>query len=175
MISNSIVQNTAKGIANILEITLLKQSLPIIVVILVLTAVYFVDLFTNQNEYDSLRANQCYLTTYNCKFEIEDRNFNVEFDRFPLEIEEMMSITFTHSANFTYDSGWVEGTNMFMGKMKLFTSSIIEHDPISQVELELFLGACSEPQMRWKMVLNLTHVESGIPQRLIIFFQTDQS
>lgn len=137
--------------------------------------VYFLDLNTGQDKYDSLDANQCYLTSHNCEFAIKDLDFNVEFDRFPVEIEEMVSIDFNYSSEYIYDSGWVEGTNMFMGKMNLFTSSINEQNPNSNVKLELFLGACSEPQMRWKMVLNLTHLESGKPQRIIVFFQTDQS
>lgn len=162
-------------ITNYLEITLFKQSIPIIVVILLLTVAYLVNLTIDQKDYESLKANQCYLDSSYCEFEIQDLTFKVEFDRFPLEIEEMTLINFSHPSEYTYDSGWVEGTNMFMGKMKLFTSAITQLQQNSQIDLELFLGACSEPQMRWKMVLNLTHIESGNPQRVIVFFQTDQS
>ena len=175
MICNLIVQYTNYTNAHLLEITLLKQSLPIIVVILILTVVYFINLTTSQDKNDSLKANQCYLVSYACELKVDNNSFNVEFDRFPLEVEEMTKITFSHSSDYLFDSGWVEGTNMFMGKMKLFTSSITKQDSNAQIKLELFLGACSEPQMRWKLVLNLTHLESGKSQRIIVFFQTNQS
>ena len=158
-----------------MAITLIKQSIPIIVVILILTIIYLIDLTESQHESALLNANQCYLSTVTCEFEFEGHNFKVNYDRFPLQIEEMLPIVFIHSSEYLYNSSWVEGTNMFMGKMNTFTRSIITDKQQGIVELDLFLGACSEPQMRWKMVLNLTHIASGKPKRLIVFFQTDQS
>lgn len=158
-----------------MDFTLLKQSIPIIVVAILLSIAFLFNSLTTNNSFNDQVPNQCYLESENCIFEFDDKEFTVTFDRFPLQIEEMLLVTLMTPSDYRYESGWVEGTNMFMGKTTLFLQQSRNELEVRTTELELFLGACSEINMRWRMVINLNHTVTGENQRLSIFFQTTQS
>ncbi len=158
-----------------MDFTLLKQSIPIIVVAILLSIAFLFNSLTTNNSFNDQVPNQCYLESENCIFEFDDKEFTVKFDRFPIQIEEMLLVTLMTPSDYRYESGWVEGTNMFMGKTTLFLQQSRNELEVRTTELELFLGACSEINMRWRMVINLNHTVTGENQRLSIFFQTTQS
>lgn len=151
--------------------TLIKQTFPIIVVISILTGVYFLN---NQNE-SKLFDNHCYLESQTCKLRLLDSQVIVHFDRYPIIIEELLALSIVHDNYFVLQNGWVEGTNMFMGKTNLFIGASPRNEKEVTHEAELFIGSCSEPRMRWKLVLNLTDVRTGEDHQVSIFFQTNYS
>lgn len=53
--------------------------------------------------------------------------------------------------------GYLEGITMYMGKVPLLFS----FDPsINQYRADGFVGSCSEPQMQWRIVLDVTYIDN---------------
>lgn len=148
--------------------TLIKRIFPIIVLFLILAVVYS----TNQNKSAILYENQCYLTSTTCHLMLSDTEVVIEFSDFPLQVEEMSSVVITHASHFSLVQGWLEGTNMFMGRTTLFVTDTQSLEKTTENRGELFLGACSEPNMRWKLLLDLKDSRTGQTDTISIFFQT---
>lgn len=147
---------------------LTKQFFPIIVVIFILSVVYWI----NYQHADEPSVNQCYLDDLACELTIQSTPFLVQFSLFPVQIEEPISVTFSYSALYDLNSAWLEGTNMFMGRINIHLLESKKAVTQTQTVGELFIGACSESDMRWRMVINLTERATGIPEVRYVYFQT---
>lgn len=148
--------------------TLIKQIFPIIVLFLILAVVYS----TNQNKSSILYDKQCYLQSTSCHLTLNDSEVIIGLSEFPLQVEEMSSVTVTHSSHLSLSQGWLEGTNMFMGRTTLFVIDTLTREQTTENHAELFIGACSEPNMRWKLLLDLKDSRTGQTDTISIFFQT---
>ncbi len=51
------------------------------------------------------------------------------------------------------NSAWVQGVNMYMGKTALMIDSVVNQGEQVDYLASLFLGACSEPKMKWQLVV----------------------
>ncbi|GAB5380678.1 MAG: hypothetical protein Alis3KO_20100 [Aliiglaciecola sp.] len=149
--------------------TLIKQTFPIIVVISILTGVYFLNNLGNNEIFE----NHCYLEGKSCTLKLVDSEVTLNFEQYPIVIEEVIKFSIEHNAHFVLQKGWVEGTNMFMGKTNLAIGKSVTLNNAINHQIELFLGACSEPRMRWKLVLDLTDVRTGQEHQVSVFFQTN--
>ncbi|WP_343855633.1 hypothetical protein [Aliiglaciecola litoralis] len=129
----------------------------------------------NQEKSPILYHNQCYLESVSCELSLEGTDVVVDVTPFPVRIEEMIAINIKHANQYVLKQVWVEGTNMFMGKLPVHISNSDTINDRVKHSGEFFIGACSEPNMRWKLVFDLTDIESGQSQTMSVFFQTKRS
>ncbi len=148
--------------------TLIKQTFPIIVVISILSGVYWL----NKSEPIDLGANQCYLQDSECHIALQEHTIELAFEHFPIQIEEMSAFTVTHDKQLQFQDGWVEGTNMFMGRSQVLEQQVSSTTQMRENQLALFLGACSEPSMRWRLVLNFKDLKTDKTLSANVYFQT---
>lgn len=136
--------------------------------ILILSVVYSL----NQNKSSILYENQCYLESDQCVIQLQNSLVQISVENFPIQIEENISISVEHANQYVMQGGWLEGTNMYMGKTPLFIQNSETKIGTTVHQGNLFIGACSEPSMRWKLVIDLQNIETGQSHLLSIFFQT---
>ncbi|GAA6185909.1 hypothetical protein NBRC116595_31590 [Aliiglaciecola sp. NS0011-25] len=138
--------------------------------ILILSVVYSLN-----NQKDSiLTKNLCYLEAQSCRIELDDSIMQVSFSDFPIQIEEMLNLSIIYDTHYVVRRGWLEGTNMYMGKTPLFlkTSRIDKLNNQVNLDAELFIGACSESNMRWKLTIELEDIQTTDLKTVSVFFQT---
>ena len=94
-----------------------------------------------------------------------------------VQVEEQNLLQLTLPSDYILDKAWVQGVNMYMGQVAVFNDSqaTLTSDNSSQQSLQFFLGACSEPDMRWQMVLAIKKVSSQKPETFFINFSTELS
>ncbi|WJG07610.1 hypothetical protein [Aliiglaciecola sp. LCG003] len=115
------------------------------------------------------------MTQKQCDILVDGSVVTVVFADFPIEIEESLALTISHDRKYAFEKAWLEGTNMFMGRTPLFVSNSQQQVKDVTHQAELFIGACSEPRMRWKLVIELYDVQTAQSHTLSVFFQTDYS
>ncbi|MEP4889790.1 MAG: hypothetical protein ABJV04_07180 [Aliiglaciecola sp.] len=105
---------------------------------------------------------------------MDDSIVQIAFSEFPIMIEEMLNIEITYDTQYVVRKGWLEGTNMYMGKTPLFleSSRIDKQNNHVLLDAQLFIGACSEPNMRWKLTIELEDIQTGKIHTIFVFFQT---
>ena len=62
---------------------------------------------------------------------------------------------------------WVQGINMYMGKSAVLTDSIYLEDGKKVYNARLFLGACSEPLMRWQLIIQT--IDDNAERAVLVF------
>ncbi|KXI29106.1 hypothetical protein, partial [Paraglaciecola hydrolytica] len=77
-----------------------------------------------------------------------------------VQVEEQNEVILILDPNVMVENIWVQGINMYMGKVAVFEKAAFDSKPfeINQRHLQFFLGSCSETKMRWQMVLQLKKV-----------------
>lgn len=86
-----------------------------------------------------------------------------KFDPDQPRIEEPFLITFTVPKGIVLERGKLEGVSMYMGVIPL----AVEQHADTSWQVKVWLGACSDPQMRWRGVvpwINATTKERGYYQ-----------
>lgn len=111
----------------------------------------------------------------NCALTFRDHTFTIQINPLPLEIEEPLMVTYSYPNNFRLTSTWVEGHNMFMGKMKIVPEKATNHAQFVTQSGRLFLGSCSQPQMVWKLVTEFQDLETLDTFYLYYYFETSIS
>lgn len=131
--------------------SLIKQLVPISLLAVVLFIAYVIDFSS------APVANvQCQLKNHQCEIAISnDAELVVTFAAFPLPLEEEIEVTFDVPHPYRFKTAWIEGVNMFMGKMKVVEQKTSTSQTGHVTEAIAFLGACSEPTMRWRMIVEL--------------------
>lgn len=152
--------------------TLIKQLLPITLLAVVLLIAYLLSSGPSVTG-----SKQCQLEQNSCEFRLADDSiFSATFKTYPLQIEENNSVQFNIPNNYEFRGAWVEGINMFMGKMRVIENHKVETVDSVEVDATTFLGACSEPEMRWRMVVELENKKAQLnkdrKQRYFINFNT---
>lgn len=129
---------------------------------------------TNQNKTSILYDKQCYLEDEKCTLMLNESDVVIEFSTFPVLVEEMMKVVVSHENRYVLKQGWLEGTNMFMGRTTLFLIDKTSTEGHISINAELFIGSCSEPNMRWKLLLDLDDQQTGQTHTVSVFFQTSR-
>ncbi|MFQ3189705.1 MAG: hypothetical protein ACI936_000830 [Paraglaciecola sp.] len=70
-----------------------------------------------------------------------------------IEVEEELLLTITVPNNTKIEKMWVQGINMYMGKNAVLSDSVYVIEEKKVYNGRLFLGSCSEPLMRWQLVI----------------------
>ena len=132
----------------------LQKAFPVISVILAAILVFTVSQFADvkSDAYSTAESEgACVLEGTACQVFISDGlRIDVKVNQ-TITIEEAIDIEFTTSPGIEIESAWVEGVNMFMGKVPLLLEAV---EPDTQKGW-FMLGACSEPKMQWRMTINI--------------------
>lgn len=108
-------------------------------------------------------GNQCEFVNLQCQFTIDDKAASALFTEQPVT-EESVTVRLNLPEDLGIQSVWIEGENMYMGKIPVLPDQI---EP-GQWEGWFMLGSCSEPVMRWKMLVNI----EGRSEPALLYFTT---
>lgn len=89
------------------------------------------------------------------------------------QIEEENAFELIIPSGLRLVDGWVQGVNMYMGKMAIMEQDIKSgKKDNSHQRWIFFLGSCSEANMRWQLVLNFATVSAGKTETYFVNFTT---
>lgn len=124
----------------------------ILVSLLVFSSLVGVFLYFNQALMNN-SANQCVIGESNfCSIKNDKQDLSIRFLQ-NIELEEEISLEITINKELTFDKAWVQGVNMYMGKTPIIIESQETQGMYKIHTGVLFLGACSEPKMRWQLIV----------------------
>jgi hypothetical protein len=150
---------------NTLILQKVKYSLPVVTL---LALAMFTFLYkTSQIETDVF----CQFDSSTCTVLGVDAEFSLSVTPFPIKTEEQLIFTLDLEPGLTFKSAWIQGVNMYMGKIPVLPLE----DSFSQttrLNLESYLGSCSEPNMRWQMIVTLSDDNNNEFSRYINFSST---
>ncbi len=99
-------------------------------------------------------GNSCNFVNNRCELLIGDQKITARFSQHP-EVEESITLEFSSLSGLVPESAWIEGVNMYMGKIPV----LIDKDEHGSWSGWFMLGSCSEPRMDWRIQLNLENSE----------------
>jgi hypothetical protein len=147
----------------------LHSQLPLLAIVVVTVCVFLAHKF-QQTAFDETNVsngigNSCTFVNETCEFLIGNDVAIAHFSEKPVA-EESVTITFSIPPNYEVESAWIEGVNMYMGKIPV----LLEQGPKGKWSGWFMLGSCSEPVMRWQLRLNIASEESPA----YLYFVTQQ-
>lgn len=146
-----------------LKNTLHKCLIPVFILV-VAVGVYVAQKMTMRSTVDGHSLSVCEFEELSCSIYIDEQPIVATFSREP-QAEEEISVHFSLAPAYQIESVWIEGTNMYMGKIPV----LVEETQPGEWSGWFMLGSCSEPQMHWQMLLNL----KGVADPKILIFTTD--
>lgn len=127
---------------------LIKLSL----VIALLAMVLLIALWLQENQKETaLDDSDCRLENSACSVQLEGGNLEVEILSRPIPLEEQVTIDFQLPSGAELLKAHIEGINMYMGRIPV----LLERLDAQTVRGQTFLGSCSEPSMKWRLILVL--------------------
>ena len=111
--------------------------------------------------------------TQECIVNDQGQQISVQFLQ-NIEVEEEISLTVTVPNNTRIKQMWVQGINMYMGKNAVVVDSVYAKDMKKVYNAHLFLGSCSEPAMRWQLIIQTTD-NNELEQSWFFNFSTDRN
>lgn len=90
----------------------------------------------------------------------------------PIPLEEELTVTLSIPIQRVFQRAWIEGVNMYMGKLPVVVEGSHTIGTHVSYDAITFLGSCSEPNMRWRMVVEVAE-GNGRTERLFFNFQTE--
>ncbi len=131
-------------------------------------------------------AMQCLELQSQCQFDVADGHVDVLFDVNKIVAEQAFNISVNYRGvnNIKAVTGYMEGVDMFMGKIPLFlephigldditinkvtsskTQALENEKPIVEAQIQIFtgellVGSCSAEQMTWKIWLTFTTADN---------------
>jgi hypothetical protein len=146
---------------------------PILVFILVLLAITGI-LLSYSNFFPTKTTKQCNLDlTQECNVDDGEQKLTVKFLQ-TIEVEEELSLVINAPMGTKISAMWVQGINMYMGKNAVLVDTVYVESDKSVYTARLFLGSCSEPAMKWQLVVKTTHKDSE-EKAWFFNFSTDRS
>ncbi|MFT4994031.1 MAG: hypothetical protein ACI965_001053 [Paraglaciecola sp.] len=97
--------------------------------------------------------------------------FSAQFSR-PPEVEEALGLTLVYPDSYVLTKAWVQGVNMYMGRSAILLDASQRQDGDIISQARVFLGACSEKNMKWQLVTVLVESTSGQERKLFYNFET---
>lgn len=119
-------------------------------------------------------TKQCNIDlTQECIVFDQDQQISVTFLQ-EIEVEEEISLTITTKTDTKIKQMWVQGVNMYMGKNAVIVESVYAKEMKKVYYAHLFLGSCSEPEMRWQLIVRTTD-NNELEQTWFFNFSTDRN
>ncbi|MCC2615702.1 hypothetical protein LJ739_05560 [Aestuariibacter halophilus] len=123
-----------------------------------------------------VQGTRCTLEQGGCTFETGGQRIRISLDSQTVPLETLFTLHMTYPHSLTFKQAWIEGVNMFMGKMQVVPLSQPSREgENTTLDAESFLGSCSEPHMEWRMVVEFVQEEKQPPLRLELYFDTQRS
>tara|TARA_B100000446_G_scaffold179834_1_gene195312 strand:+ start:88 stop:567 length:480 start_codon:yes stop_codon:yes gene_type:complete len=147
----------------------LHSQLPLLAIIVVAVCVYLAHEFQssamNENVLINGIGNSCNFVNETCEFLIDGEVAIATFSTMP-EPEESVTLKILIPENQEIESAWIEGVNMYMGKIPV----LLDNDGQGKWSGWFMLGSCSEPVMKWQLRLNI----EGKDNPHYLYFVTQQ-
>ena len=137
-----------------------KKVMLIVLLVLIVTVGYLTSLSTLNSD-----AHFCRLEDGVCQISSATVDAQVSIVPHTIPLESALTVSLLLSAEATVESAWVEGINMYMGKIPL---ALVESEP-SHWQGRLFLKMCSEPEMQWQLIVKLRVANGQRQSRRFIF------
>ena len=152
------------------------QSLSILsAFILVLSlAVYL----TGTEQGGSTFSKQCQLNdTLICQFNLTEYSNEKVLVNFSTKVlvEEQNTVQLLLPETWNLKQIWIQGVNMYMGKIAVLEQTELSQPTNNTHSLWFFIGSCSEPHMRWQLIIELENRETLKTERFFVNFATDLS
>lgn len=123
---------------------------------------------------DTESKKQCNINkTQECSVFDNGQQISIQFLS-EIEVEEEITMTIKLPKNTKIEAMWVQGVNMYMGKNAIITDSIYEQGTKKVYNARLFLGSCSEPAMKWQMIIQ-TSINDELKKSWFFNFSTDRN
>ncbi|QJR79297.1 hypothetical protein CA267_018810 [Alteromonas pelagimontana] len=142
---------------------LLQKALRPLIIVILPACVYLANQYVSVSSDDMDLRNQCNFVDLECDFAIFARPAVARFSA-PPTIEEPITLNLITPQDAVIESIWIEGVNMYMGKIPVSVDSI----DANQWSGWFMLGSCAEPLMRWRMVVNI----KDQPTPVFLYFTT---
>jgi len=141
--------------------------------LLVFTAA--IGIYLNYTDSPPIKSTkQCNIDpTQECVVFYNDQQISVRFLQ-EIEVEEELLLTITIPNNTNVKTMWVQGINMYMGKSAVLSDYVYVNEGEKVYNARLFLGSCSEPAMRWQLVIQ-TADANQTEQSWFFNFSTDRN
>tara|TARA_R110000751_G_scaffold91266_3_gene178992 strand:- start:193838 stop:194308 length:471 start_codon:yes stop_codon:yes gene_type:complete len=135
----------------------------------------FIGIFLNYTDSTTVGSTkQCNIDlTQECTVFENNQQISVRFLQ-QIEVEEELLLTIAVPNKSNIEKMWVQGINMYMGKSAVLTDNISLDDDQKVYNARIFLGACSEPLMKWQFIIQ-TIDETGNKQSWFFNFSTDRN
>ena len=134
-----------------------------------------IGLFLNYTDSPSIKpTKQCNIDlTQECVVFDNEQQISVRFLQ-RIEVEEELFLTITVPNNTKIKKMWVQGINMYMGKNAVLSDSVYAQKLKKVYNARLFLGSCSEPAMKWQLVIQTINKHQS-EQSWFFNFSTDRN
>jgi hypothetical protein len=134
-----------------------------------------VGVFLNYTDSPSIKSTkQCNIDlTQECVVFGNNGQISVRFLQ-EIEVEEELLLNIIVPKNTKIKQMWVHGVNMYMGKNAVLTDSVYAEGIKKVYNARLFLGSCSEPAMRWQLIIK-TEDDTQLEQSWFFNFSTDRN
>ncbi len=137
----------------------LQTQLPLVAIFFVAISVYLAlksqSTSLNTNHASNGIGNSCQFVNKTCEFLIGEDVAVARFSDIPIA-EESITLSLSLPANSKVESAWIEGINMYMGKIPV----LLESKANGEWEGWFMLGSCGEPIMKWQLRLNIKDQET---------------
>ncbi|MCZ8529243.1 hypothetical protein [Alteromonas sp. PRIM-21] len=148
---------------------ILHSQLPLVAIIIVAVCVYLAHKFQSSALKDTGVVNgignSCNFVNETCEFLIDEKLAIASFSTMP-EPEESVTVKLIIPEGKNIESAWIEGVNMYMGKIPV----LLDSDGKGKWSGWFMLGSCSEPVMKWQLRLNV----EGMDSPSYLYFVTQQ-
>ena len=148
---------------------ILHSQLPLVAIIVVAVCVYLAHKFQSSALKDTSVVNgignSCNFVNESCEFLIDEKLAIASFSTMP-EPEESVTVKLIIPEGKNIESAWIEGVNMYMGKIPV----LLDSDGKGKWSGWFMLGSCSEPVMKWQLRLNV----EGMDSPSYLYFVTQQ-
>lgn len=108
-----------------------------------------------------------------CVIQQHTQRFVAQFSS-PPEVEEELSLVLTYPDSYALAEAWVQGVNMYMGRSAVLLDANRRQNGKIISQGVLFLGACSEKNMKWQLVTIFVKNTSGQKLKLFYNFETQR-
>jgi hypothetical protein len=147
-----------------------KQAFPIVALFLILAMTFLYNLQPD----NEVEGRQCALVDGKCTLSFKQQQYSITIFPQPIVLEEELTVSFIYPLNKQLTSAWVEGVNMFMGKTRILLSASPDDQQMKSASGILFLGSCSEANMRWRLVTEFKDDKDAKSERFYFNFSTNR-
>lgn len=128
--------------------------------------------FGFQKTNNSVKGQKCSLVEGECTLQFTNHQVALKISPTPISIEEELKVVFAYSKNLKLKDTWVEGDNMFMGRMQVIIDETTAYKNDIKSEGILFLGSCNLSSMTWVLFAEFEELGKDKPIRLSFSFAT---